>query len=493
MLLLCAHDRTTIGILAAVYTKIPEHPPPFSSTVIHGLTMEIFPMIAHPLACLVRKACLFSVLTLSIGSSLGALRGQDQAEWIWHDRWVTSLAKGNEGVLYASLATGMPHREGSVVKLSSENPDEAKELYRQPAAVWAVATNRDGSMLASTDFQGNLAVTPTASGETKHFDKVFGRWTRAIAFASDSKNLAAGNETGTVFVWSLGEGKAVANRDLASGQIMSMGFSPSGEILSVATGSGKLHLLKWPSLETIREVAVGDKPLWTVVFGSKDDQLWVGSADGTVKKVPAQGEPVEIAKLNDWVTSLTTLPGGGLVAVSMRGQIKRSSKADPKTLSDWANGPKGMWNVVALDNDRIVVATQKLGPSILQNVGQLQYVAKDAATKAADRKAAAEKAAAEKAEAEKREADRVAAEKVAAERKAAAEKAAAEKAAADKAAAEKAAAEKAAADKAAADKAAADKAAADKAAADKAAADKAAADKAAADKAKEDKPKTDNE
>ena len=52
--------------------------------------------------------------------------------------------------------------------------------------------------------------------------------------------------------------------------------------------------------------------------------------------------------------------------------------------------------------------------------------------------------------------------------------------AADKAAADKAAADKAAADKAAADKAAADKAAADKAAAEKAAAEKAAAEKAAA-------------
>ncbi len=449
-----------------------------------------FRMNVHLLVSLAQRTCLGFLLAAWMVPVLGILHADEPAEWIWHDRWVTSFAPGSEGKLYASLATGMPYREGSVVKFSGENPDDATEMYRQPAAVWAVASSPDKSILASTDFQGSLAVTPTAGGETKHFEKAFVKWTRAIAFSADSKHLAAGNEAGTLFAWAIGEGKAIGSRDLASGQIMSLAFSPSGETLAVATGSGKLHLVKWPSLEAIKEVAVGTQPLWSVVYGS-NNLLWTGSADGSVRRIPAEGDPVEIAKLNDWVTSLATLPGGGLVAVSMRGQVKRSSDADPKTLLDWAEGPKGTWDVFAISSDRIVVATRKLGPTVIQSVGQLQYVAKDLETKKAERKAAAEKAAAEKVEAEKKAAELLAAEKLAAEKKAAADKAAADKAAADKAAADKAAADKAAADKAAADKAAADKAAADKAAADKAAADKAAADKAAADKAAEEKPKTD--
>ena len=442
-------------------------------------------MIMHPLDCLARKISLGFLLAFSMCPMVCFLHADEPAEWIWHDRWVTSFARGSDAKLYASLATGMPYREGSVVVFSNENPDDAIELYRQPAAVWAVATSPDKSTLASTDFQGSLAVTPLNGGETKHFDKAFAKWTRAVSFASDSKHLAAGNEAGTVFAWSIGEGKAIGSRDLASGQIMGMAFSPSGETLAVATGSGKLQLIKWPSLEAIKEIAVGNQPLWSVAYGS-GNQLWVGSADGTVRRIPAEGDPIEIAKLNDWVTSLATLPGGGLVAVSMRGQVKRSSETDPKTLLDWAEGPKGAWGVIAISTDRIIVATRKLGPTVLQSVGQMQYVAKDLETKKADRKAAAEKAAAEKAAAEKAAEEKIAAEKLAAERAESEKKAEAEK----KAAAEKAAADKAAADKAAADKAAADKAAADKAAADKAAADKAAVDKAAADK-EADKPKAD--
>ena len=421
-------------------------------------------MILHRRVCLARNTCLGFLLAFLMGPMLGTLCADEPAEWIWHDRWVTSLAKGSEGSLYASLATGMPYREGSVVKFSGENPDDAKELYRQPAAVWAVATSPDKSILASSDFQGSLAVTPVAGGETKHFDKAFAKWTRAIAFAADSKHLAAGNEAGTLYAWSVSEGKAIGSRDLGAGQIMSMAFSPLGDTLAVATGSGKLLLVKWPSLEAIKEVVVGNQPLWSIVYGS-NNLLWVGSADGSVRRISTEGgDPVEIAKLNDWVSSLSALPGGGLVAVSMRGQVKRSSEADPKTLTDWAEGPKGMWGVLAINSDRIVVATRKLGPTILQSVGQMQYVAKDAETKKTDRKAAAEKAAAAKAAAEKAEAEKMAAEKLAAERsEAEKKKAEAEK----KAAAEKAAAEKAEADKAAADKAAADKAAADKAAADK--------------------------
>ncbi len=440
-------------------------------------------MNLHRRVCLAQNTCLGFLLAFLMGPMIGTLCADEPAEWIWHDRWVTSLAKGNEGSLFASLATGMPYREGSVVKFSGENPDEAKELYRQPAAVWAVATSPDKSTLASTDFQGSLAVTPIAGGETKHFDKAFAKWTRAISFAADSKHLAAGNEAGTLFAWSVSEGKAIESRDLGAGQIMSMAFNPSGDTLAVATGSGKLLLVKWPSLEAIKEFAVGNQPLWSVVYGN-NNLVWVGSADGSVRRISTEGgEPVEIAKLNDWVSSLSTLPGGGLVAVSMRGQVKRSSEADPKTLLDWAEGPKGMWGVLAINSDRIVVATRKLGPTILQSVGQMQYVAKDAETKKADREAAAEKAAAAKAAAEKAEAEKMAAEKLAAERSEAEKKAEAEKKKAE--AEKKAAADKAAADKAAADKAAADKAAADKAAADKSAADKAAADKAAADKPKE--------
>jgi hypothetical protein len=374
-------------------------------------------------------------------------------EWLWHDRWVTSISAGPDGKLFASLATSMPHREGSVVQFTADNPDDAKVLYKQPAAIWVTATSPDKSSLASADFHGTLAITNLKAGETKLFDRAFGRWTRAMAFSADSKHLIAGNEAGTVFAWNVQEEKASSSRDLGSGQIMAVAFHPSGELVAAATGSGKLQILKWPSLETVKEVGLSDKPLWSVTYSGDGNLIWVGSSDGTVKRIPQTGDPNEIAKLNDWVTALTTLPGGGLVAVSMRGQIKRSSKLDPDSLTEWATGPKGLWDVKALDSDRIVVATQKFGPTTLQSVGQVQYLAKDAATKAAERKAAAEKAAKEKEEAEKREADRLLAEKLAAERKAAAEKAAAEKAAAEKAAAEKAAAEKAAAEKAAADKA----------------------------------------
>ena len=396
--------------------------------------------------------CVAGPLVCVVGPSIANLHAQEPTEWLWFDRWVTSLAPGSDGTLYASLATGMPHREGAVAKFSDENPDDAKELYKQPAAVWAVATSPDKSMIGSTDYQGNLAISSISSGETKHFPKAFTSWTRAIAFAADSKHMAAGNESGTVFAWSVGEEKSIASRELASGQIMSIAFSPNGETLAVATGSGKLQLVKWPTLESIKEVTVGTQPLWSVVYGN-NNLLWVGGADGTVKRIASDSEPVEIAKLNDWVTSLSTLPGGGLVAVSMRGQVKRSSEADPKKLLDWAAGPKGAWGVHAINSDRIVVATRSLGPSVLQSVGQLQYVAKDLETKKAERKAAAEKIAAEKAAAEKAAEEKKAAEKLAAERAEAEKKVEAEK----KAAADKAAADKAAADKAAADKAAADK------------------------------------
>jgi len=408
-----------------------------------------------------RRFC--AVYVFLLWSLANVLRADEPSEWIWHDRWVTSISSGTGDSLYASLATGMPQKEGSVVRFSGANPDNATELYRQPAAVWAVATSPDKSMLASTDFQGSLAVTRIAGGEAQHFSKAFTNWTRALAFTKDSKQLVAGNESGIVFAWSIIETKSITSRDLGTGQIMSLAFSPSGEQLAVATSSGKLHLLKYPSLETVKVIEVGSQSIWSVIYGD-NDLLWVGIADNTVRRISSDGASLEIAKLNDWVTSLSRLPGGGLVAVSMKGQIKRSSDSDPKSLSEWAVGPKGAWGVYAISSDRIVVATRTLGPAVLHSVGQLEYVAKDAETKKLERKEAAEKAAAAKAEKEKKAEEKLIFEKLAAEKTESARKAQAEK----KAQAEQAAAEKAEAEKAATEKVAAEKAAAEKAAAEKA-------------------------
>jgi hypothetical protein len=393
-----------------------------------------------PIPTLFRRflhARLFICLVLVVATSYPGISQDPSNEWLWHGRWVTSITPGGNDTFYAGLATGLPYREATVVKFSGENPDNAQELYKHPAAVWAVATSLDRSLLASTDYQGSLAITRLANSETKHFDKAFARWTRAIAFGADGKLLAAGNEAGTLFVWSVDEQKVTQSRDLGSGQIISVSFSPSGQLLAATTGTGKLHIVKWPSLEAVKEVQVGTQPLWSVAFGTADDIVWVGSADGHVRQVPAEGEPIVIAKLNSIVTAMTALPTGGLAAVSMRGQVMRSGNPNPKALTEWAKASEGIWDVKVLDNDRLLIATRKLGPTVLQSVGSVQYVAKDAATKAAEKKAAEEKAAEELAKAKAIAEQKAAEEKAAAEKKAAEEKAAADKAAAEKTAAEK--------------------------------------------------------
>ncbi len=284
------------------------------------------------------------------------------------------------------MATGLPYREASVVRFSVDQPEQAEELYKHPAAVWAVATNRELTTLASTDYQGTLIVTPLGGGERKVYDKEFSRWTRALKFSPDGKQLVAGNEAGTLFVWALDQGKSASQKELGSGQIMSFAFSPSGNRLAIATGSGKLHVVAWPSLEGVKEFAIGDQPLWSVVFADNDEQLWVGSSDGKVRRVRLNGEPEEVGKLNDWVTSLAPLPSGGVLAVSLRGQIKRGASKDAKELSDWATGPNGMWCALSVPGERIVVGTRKRGPAIFQTVGQLKYAGKEPSDSAGESK-----------------------------------------------------------------------------------------------------------
>jgi hypothetical protein len=420
---------------------------------------------------------------LFVPNFVGAVRGEEPAAWSWQDRWVTQMAPLGNGKYLATIATGLPYREGAVVEFSLPDPNAAKELYKQNAAVWGLAVSPDQKTVATTDYQGSLAIGPLG-GEIKHHEKAFVRWTRALTFASDGLQLVAGNEAGSVFAWSVAESKTVATKDLASGQVMAIAFSPSGNRLAVATGSGKLHVLKWPGFEPVKEIAVSDQPLWSVIFAGDEDHFWTGGADGVVRYVGLEGEPKSLGKMNDWVTSLAPLPGGGVVAVSLRGQVKRAASGSDEALRDWATGPSGIWDVLIADPDTVLVATRKGGPAIFRNVGQLQYAdGKDLTAKPTPKAESEPKAA----EVDAKKAEEMKAEEKKAEEKKAEEKKAEEKKAEEKKAEEKKAEEKKAEEKKAEEKKAEEKKAEEKKAEEKKAEEKKAEEKKAEEKKAEEK------
>ena len=140
--------------------------------------------------------------------------------------WITSIASQGDGSFVAGTATGLLLRPGSVSQFKADAPDQLHELYQHPAAVWTVAATSDGKTVASADYKGNLVVFDVASKKPTTHENAFERWCQKIVISPDDKSIVAGNESGKLFAWSIGDAKVSKSVELSKASITSIAFHP---------------------------------------------------------------------------------------------------------------------------------------------------------------------------------------------------------------------------------------------------------------------------
>ncbi|WP_218933078.1 WD40 repeat domain-containing protein [Roseimaritima multifibrata] len=274
-------------------------------------------------------------------------------------QWVTSVTSiGKTGDIAVATAQGLLLREGAVALGKSDASDRAV-AYNQPASVWAVAASPDGSQLASTDYRGNLVIRNLKDSKDQVHEGAFERWTRALAFSPDGKQLIAGNEAGKVMIWDLEQKKISHSVELGPQAVMDLKLAPQGDHLAVADGSGKLHLLKFPSLESTAVQTVCEAALWCV--DRSGDQWIVGTADNRVFRCPdGEGDSVEIAKMKDWVSDIAVSSSGLVAAAELNGQIHIMT-ADGTIVASPEAAPSGIWSLHWQNGSELLVGTRKNG------------------------------------------------------------------------------------------------------------------------------------
>lgn len=284
---------------------------------------------------------------------------QDPSSVTQEKGWITSISPAGEGKFVAGSATGLLLRPGAVSQLDPNDLENPVKLYEHPSAVWAVVGTKDGSTVASADYRGNLVTFDVASSKATTHESAFERWCQTLVVGPNDKTLLAGNESGKVFHWSLADAKVAKSIELCEASITSISVSPSGTQIAAADGTGKVHLLKYPELESVGTIAVGEGAAWCVAYAGDSETLVVGSADRNLYRVAAKADakPISIARGTDWITRIAVSESGEIAASEVSGKIHFASGGSVSTIG----AESGVWALCFGAPGQMLVGTRKNG------------------------------------------------------------------------------------------------------------------------------------
>jgi WD40 repeat protein len=156
---------------------------------------------------------------------------------------------GSEGrVVRVDIHSGRVHDPVSLGGPTSSAVAISADGSRVAAARTNATTGTDVVLLDGTSGSPTVLTGPTA---TSTFNR------HAVAFDARGDTVAAGNDTGSVFLWSGRDGHPLAPSLPLHGEVVALGFDPLGSKLIVGLKSGKVVLLGrayWDAAAAIRSL-----------------------------------------------------------------------------------------------------------------------------------------------------------------------------------------------------------------------------------------------
>jgi WD40 repeat protein len=161
----------------------------------------------------------------------------------------------------------------------------------------------------------------------------------AIAGRVDNQRIAAGAQTGDVFVWNAGSGDTPLQQFKLDAPVTALAYSPDNQKLAVATSASMVHVFGpslpnvQPRLElTLHQTFATESVINDLVFSSNNHSLWTASINGKVDQWNYVGLE-QVRQMNH---------GGPVygVAVSGKGNTVVSCSAD-QTVRVWDNSTGG--------------------------------------------------------------------------------------------------------------------------------------------------------
>ena len=165
---------------------------------------------------------------------------------------------------------------------------QPRRFGEHTSPVIAMATTRDGRLLATSDYQGEIIVRELPDG------RIVRRWknpgTQALAFTRDAKTLQVGTQQGVLSVWDVATGALQVSESFVGG-IKSLAVAPDGQTIAVALADREGVVCLWePATGKVRgELRGHHDEVSHVAFSPDGKTLLTASHDQTARLWSASG------------------------------------------------------------------------------------------------------------------------------------------------------------------------------------------------------------
>jgi hypothetical protein len=243
-----------------------------------------------------------------------------------YGRWVIASDFSRDGQLLVTAGgDSLLYRPGEVIAWKTADGTRIGDFAGHPTAVWSVKLSDDGTLAATSGYDGLVKVWDVPSRTAKHDLAKHKGWVRQVAFSPDGSRLASAGEDGTVVVWDTANGTEVKAITAHTGAATAVAFSRDGKTLATG-GSDKLVKLWDPATGDAKGKLEGHgDAVWAVAYSPDGSTLATAGADRTIRLWPAS-DPKTSTPLTghaDWVTSLGFSPDGTrLVSGGIDGSVK---------------------------------------------------------------------------------------------------------------------------------------------------------------------------
>lgn len=310
------------------------------------LSLTIFVLLTFPFSTFAQEYTYFnhngSVETVAyspVDSFLFASGGSSHAVELWNLQNDTVTTLG----FHSDVVNGVAFSPNGQL-LASGSDDYTCKLWavslKRQIATFEHINNRNRSQIKAVDFSADNKLLATAGINVKLWDVntrseistlEHGRWVLAVAFSSDGRFLATGDENGQVNIWDVHTQKIVTQLQGDPEYIAAVKFSSDNRILAGAGYKGDIKLWKvgnWERLGTLNNNGTA----FSISF-SPDSKILASTGYESVNLWEVNiGEKVAtLTGPTGWINAVAFSPDGRMLL----------SGGDDETLQIWDVPPYG--------------------------------------------------------------------------------------------------------------------------------------------------------